>query len=99
MLKKRSFKVLFPLVVEIGYRREIELPEEVIRKRLSMQKSQSRKKEREGKEYLALLSTGAGSKPLPTGDALLISFIIVPSEVAEEIGISDYIDSPKIGEY
>ncbi len=39
----KSFKVLFPLSVEIGYRKEIELPSKVIKKWLSMQKSRSKK--------------------------------------------------------
>jgi len=51
------------------------------------------------KEYLALLNTGAGLKPLPTGDVLLIPFIIVPPEVAKEINISNYEELSKIGEY
>ena len=48
-MRSKSFKVLLPLVVEVGYREEIELPEEVIRKWLSMQKSQSGKKAQRGK--------------------------------------------------
>lgn len=46
---KKSFKVLLPLTVEIGYRREIELPEEVIKKWLSMQKSRSKKEKAQKK--------------------------------------------------
>jgi len=58
-------------------------------------------KKREGteKEYLALLNTGAGLRPLPTGDTILIPFIIVPPEVAEEIGITNLKKLPKLGEY
>ncbi len=51
------------------------------------------------KEYLALLNTGAGLKPLPTGDVLSIPFIIVPPEVAEEINIPDFKKLYKVGEY
>jgi len=58
-----------------------------------------RKKGTEGKAYLALLNTGAGLRPLPTGDVLLIPFIIVPPKVAEEIGVPDLRELPKIGEY
>ena len=46
MDEQKSFKILLPLVVEIGYREEIALPEKVIKKWLSTQKSQSEKEEK-----------------------------------------------------
>jgi len=59
-----------------------------------------RKRKGGGKrEYLALLNTGAGLKPLPTGEQLSIPFIIVPPEVAREIGIPDHRKLPEVGEY
>ncbi len=51
------------------------------------------------KEYIALLNTGAGLKPLPTGDTLTIPFIIVPPEVIEEIDNINFKELSRVGEY
>lgn len=45
----KKFKVYIPLIVEIGYR-EIEVPEEVLKKWESMQKSQSKEKQKKRRE-------------------------------------------------
>ncbi len=53
----------------------------------------------ECREYIALLNTGASLKPLPTGDTIVIPFIIVPPEVARELRIPRLEELPRVGAY